>query len=547
MDLTNLPMVPEVVIERMGTAHPCTLAPSTAPFTAGGQPHDPFAAPARAFTERQAAGYCRAQVAKLESATQGINHHLFETAVLVGHFVPQFLSAQAATEWLKEAQRTAWLARGGADDGDYTAALRTISGGLARGMAEPYVRRDEPDPLAAPADDEPAGAGPDADLAFEVARQRRQRDARALLDAEEAARQADDAAVAALVDQLLTSAALDDIPDLEPLIDGWLFKDSMARLIGKSGTYKSFVALDMACHVAAGKAWFGHECATGAVVYVVAEGARGVRRRVRAWESKHMLPLGDKLLILPRPVQMVGPEWLAFVGACKAVGAAMVVLDTQARVTVGVEENSAREMGQVVAMGERLRVDTGACILLVHHTGHAGEHGRGSTSVYGALQTELALERVANQRVSLKATKQKDHDELGPVNLKLEPCCESLVLANLNGMDDVSAPAIEDSMRTLTMASGTHAERVAIVLHGVWRGGHGATRAELLAAVREEYAKAGLAEIGKSAFHRAMTSIQANGWTREGRTAARMILSSAGCVHLGVDYEGPFDLDETGD
>lgn len=183
----DLPLVPLLVIERMGRS-----TPVTSKSTPGVQPTvtsvtDPFAPPARPFTADQAAVYCRAQVAKLESARQGINHHLFESAVLVGHFVPAFLPHAAAVEWLREAQRTAWLARGGADDGDYTAALRTITGGLERGMAEPYLRVEPSDPLSAPAGDETAGADPDRpslEVMAELGKLRVRAQAREMHDAE---------------------------------------------------------------------------------------------------------------------------------------------------------------------------------------------------------------------------------------------------------------------------------------------------------------------------------------------------------------------------
>jgi hypothetical protein len=86
-------------------------------------------------------------------------------------------------------------------------------------------------------------------------------------------------------------------------------------------------------------------------------------------------------------------------------------------VSVGVEENSAKELGIVVDRIEDLRRATGSCVLVVHHTGHVGEHGRGSTSAKGALQSELHVSKkgdsAANIVVTVKTGKQKD-DEEGP-------------------------------------------------------------------------------------------------------------------------------------
>ncbi|EFV14318.1 hypothetical protein HMPREF9336_00815 [Segniliparus rugosus ATCC BAA-974] len=60
-----------------------------------------------------------------------------------------------------------------------------------------------------------------------------------------------------LLEQLVYSEDLDELPDPEPLIEGVLDLDSEAWMIGVSGHFKSFVALDMAMHVASGKLWRG--------------------------------------------------------------------------------------------------------------------------------------------------------------------------------------------------------------------------------------------------------------------------------------------------
>jgi hypothetical protein len=54
----------------------------------------------------------------------------------------------------------------------------------------------------------------------------------------------------------------------------------------------------------------------------------------------------------------------------------LVVLDTQARVTVGADENSAVDMGRLVAAAEKIRVATRACVKFVHHEAAPGQHAR---------------------------------------------------------------------------------------------------------------------------------------------------------------------------
>ncbi|MEE4489361.1 AAA family ATPase [Streptomyces sp. BE230] len=218
----------------------------------------------------------------------------------------------------------------------------------------------------------------------------------------------------ALLAELLDAAGLDDMPALEPLVGDLLHRDSLARIIGPSGHMKSFVVIDLAAHVGTGMNWHGHHVAQGTVVYLVAEGARGIRKRVRAWEKHHGLKM-ENVHFLPRPVQARGPEWDTLIEAMRRLQPALIVIDTQARVSVGVEENSNTELGIVVERLDDLRRATGACVLPIHHTGHVGEHGRGASAAKGALQSEFHVSKkgdnATNIVVTMKVGKQKDDEE----------------------------------------------------------------------------------------------------------------------------------------
>lgn len=228
--------------------------------------------------------------------------------------------------------------------------------------------------------------------------------------------------LAELEAELLDTDDLDHITPLEPIIEDVLFKDTVARINGASGTFKSFMTLDFSGCVGTGTSWHGQRTWQGDVIYLVAEGIKGIRKRVRAWEQHH----GRKMTgvrFLPRPVQAMDPEWLVLIELCRRKRPALIVIDTQARVTVGVEENSNTEMGKVVDRMEQLRVASGGCVLLVHHTGNEGDRGRGATAVKGALQTELSVERkgkgLCDSQVTLKTGKQKDDEELSDITFGL--------------------------------------------------------------------------------------------------------------------------------
>jgi hypothetical protein len=233
--------------------------------------------------------------------------------------------------------------------------------------------------------------------------------------------------------------ALRDIEELrtmtppEPIIDGYLFKDSLAWLGGKPGHAKSFVAVELACCVATGTPWHSHQVTQGRAFYLVAEGASGLSIRLDAWEIEHDTQIPKEAMsFLPMPVQLMDEvDVLAFerlLGECAPL---LVILDTQARVSVGAEENSARDMGRLVEALEHLRRRTGACILVVHHEPRTGDHLRGSIALEGAATTILRSVKEGDL-VTVSNPKQKDSAAMEDMPLTLEQRDQSAVLVRLN-------------------------------------------------------------------------------------------------------------------
>lgn len=207
--------------------------------------------------------------------------------------------------------------------------------------------------------------------------------------------------------ELLSLDDLDGLPRPAGLIRSWLQLDSIAQIYGPPGSMKSFVALDLAAHVALGWRWYGYHVRQADVVYVAAEGTTGLGNRVKAWRQVHAITPG-RLMVLPRPVQIVADEWWQFVQAMAERRPGLIILDTQARMTVGVDESSSRDMGVVIERVEALRRATGACVLIVHHTGKDDERGaRGSSAQLGAMTTVLRVAK-NDDTVTLSSTKEKE-------------------------------------------------------------------------------------------------------------------------------------------
>jgi hypothetical protein len=267
--------------------------------------------------------------------------------------------------------------------------------------------------------------------------------------AEEEARAEEPTPLDRLRAALVDSAGLQDMAEPVPLVGKILFKDSLCWVYGPPASCKTFVALDIAGCVGTGEPWQGcGPTQAGAVLYVVAEGVSGIRARVRAWESA-MGSVMTGVRFLPVAVQAGNAqEWQALVELATELQPALIVLDTQARVATGIEENSATEMGRFVQQVERLRRATGACVVIVHHTGRTGEHMRGSIAMDGAATTLIKVSR-SEEIVEVEIVKQKDAPESAPLRLRLVPYEGSIILSGT----DYFSPSTVDTPGTVKLVS----------------------------------------------------------------------------------------------
>lgn len=305
--------------------------------------------------------------------------------------------------------------------------------------------------------------------------------------------------------RLLTAAQMRDMPPPAPLITGLLSLDSESWLIARPGSYKTFVALDMAGHVAIGKPWAGRDVAQGEVLYLVAEGIGGMGPRVRAWEARNGPMTG--VHFLPLPIQVKREDhWAALVEVTRRHQFVFVILDTQARITVGLNENDNSEMGLLVDAIGKLRRASGACVLTVHHLGRTGQDARGASAIDGAQDSELRLTRTADKRVVLESDKQRHIADDARVELELIEVGTSLV---------VEAPLFAAATAPDWRANLPLNQSVLVGVMGDIFPGQGATKAELKAEVRKrgrnDPAGAELGAMGDSAFRRAWDALVDSG------------------------------------
>ena len=229
------------------------------------------------------------------------------------------------------------------------------------------------------------------------------------------------------------------LPPLTWLIDQYLPVGGLAVLYGPSGSGKSFVALDMGLSIATGTRWAGFATKSGPVVYVSAEGSAGLPQRVDAWlQARGVGSVDkDKLQFCREPIHLMdGREIKRFIQDLELElpsRPSLVIFDTMARCMVGGDENSSRDVGQLVEGLEQVRKSTGAAVLIVHHTGKKGTTERGSSALRAAADVMLSLQ-VRHGAIRLEVDKVKDAPATAPaLYLRLKQHGNSCVVTLTDG------------------------------------------------------------------------------------------------------------------
>lgn len=210
------------------------------------------------------------------------------------------------------------------------------------------------------------------------------------------------------------------------LIDAFLPEHAISVLWGASGSFKSFIALDIALSVAYGQPWRGQAVpAAKPVLYVAGEGSYGLGVRALVWMANRAP--GDAFAhfyVLPFAVDMLSPKSVAqLVADIGAFGVefGMIIVDTLARNFGSGNENDAVDMNKFVIGVDALRVATTGHVMVVHHTGKDDQKGeRGSSALRGAVDVSLKVSREeGSPLVRVQCVKQKDAPEPDSFTLRM--------------------------------------------------------------------------------------------------------------------------------
>lgn len=198
--------------------------------------------------------------------------------------------------------------------------------------------------------------------------------------------------------RLMLDSDLAQLPAQRWLVKGIIPDASVGSIYGQSGTYKSFLALDLLAHISNGCPWFGRKVKAAPCVYVPFEGQGGIPKRVAAWRiarehqgysqvTTNMGFISDRMNLRDandrdRLVHtLTGSGWAGGV----------LCIDTLAQAGAGIDENSSEGMGEMIAIFQELQQRLGGVVLVIHHSGKVESAGlRGWSGLRGALDFAIS-------------------------------------------------------------------------------------------------------------------------------------------------------------
>lgn len=232
----------------------------------------------------------------------------------------------------------------------------------------------------------------------------------------------------------------DGVQDPTWLIPNMIPAHGIGMIYGESGSYKSFLALDMALCLAFGiPGQWGAPPVKNDVLYLAGEGpvATG-RKRWPAWmewqsiefRNDHRFFIKDRV-----PFYTDTQAWedvKADLGELKAKPS-LIVVDTLTRLITGLDENSAKDASMITNFMEQLARYYECFVLAIHHTGKDQNKGaRGSSAFYANMDAVIST-KLRQGGTEVRVRKQKDADVSDDVAFfEVKEVGPSIVLARSN-------------------------------------------------------------------------------------------------------------------
>lgn len=223
------------------------------------------------------------------------------------------------------------------------------------------------------------------------------------------------------------NVAIERVKNKKWLIYGFLPHNDVGYIYGRPGSYKSFMALDVASRVASASKWNGIDVDyPGMVLYIAAEGGSELHLRKKAWrietgEDNSAVTILEAGVIINNAIER---EQLK--AAMREVQKkldmkyVLVVIDTFSKCFAG-NENDAADMRGFISGCEDIRDSFDGCtVLFVGHTGKTdGASMRGSSVAFGDCGFSYKITR-GKEKLYAELHTDKIKDAIEPEDMAFE-------------------------------------------------------------------------------------------------------------------------------
>ena len=210
----------------------------------------------------------------------------------------------------------------------------------------------------------------------------------------------------------------DDTTPTDWLIQDMVGSDYTWMLYGFTGSYKSFLALELGQCIARGIPWRDRPTKQGVVFYVAGEGYKGIRKRAAAYNNKHGKNELDNFHVSELGSNLYDKERLAeltssikqMIGDSKA---RLIIIDTLHANTAGANEDSSTDWGIIAGNIETELKPIADSICFVHHTGKDPEKGdRGTSARMAGVDGAFMLKRADGSDIAIMTAKKVKDGEV---------------------------------------------------------------------------------------------------------------------------------------
>lgn len=272
----------------------------------------------------------------------------------------------------------------------------------------------------------------------------------------------------------------DNVQDPTWLIPNVLPAHGVAMIYGESGSYKSFLALDMALCLAHGiPGQWGAPPVKNDVLFLAGEGpVATAKKRWPAWMEHHDIQFRNdhRFFIKNRvPFYTDSDAWEHVKADLAELGAkpALIVIDTLTRLITGMDENSAKDASMVTNFMENLARYYECLVLGIHHTGKDQNKGmRGSSVFYANVDTVIST-KLKIGGTEFRVRKQKDADVSDDIAyFAVKEVGQSIVLERSAALADAnpkkttsrySWASIEEVVRVLDGLGGETSQQILVM------------------------------------------------------------------------------------